>query len=390
MHHVMRRFKPPAVALLLVALLGRRARAQCGRASCPPAPSHSTVHIWHVEQGTLSNRPTLAFMYHPAIATLRRGLEAFANASDGRWRVAARAIRVGVDPAEQRTILFRRFNNQCEVFARDVFVWIGAGHEDVPWACLRARGAHAVLYQTEPHGDACVRTDVDELWDYSHFNLKACARANASAAPRARYVPPGFHGGYPFVAADRPIAALTFFGSPKQGRRRQCWQLLKSQVGAALRSVYNVWSEDAFVAFLRAANDTAFTHLHKSCDEVLEGGAAWRPLPAFRDAALLNAGRLVISERCDEDDEREFAGLVDFFELRDIAREYRRVTRVPVSELRTLLLARYEDFVRRFDPELLFRRAGIYELLDELWARRAEDAKASPLPPPEPARDRIR
>ena len=119
-------------------------------------------------------------------------------------------------------------------------------------------------------------------------------------------------------------------------------------------------------------------------------GAAWRPLPAFRDAALLNAGRLVISERCDEDDEREFAGLVDFFELRDIAREYRRVTRVPVSELRTLLLARYEDFVRRFDPELLFRRAGIYELLDELWARRAEDAKASPLPPPEPARDRIR
>ena len=79
-----------------------------------------------------------------------------------------------------------------------------------------------MLYQTEPHGDACVRTDVDELWDYSHFNLKACARsANASAAPRARYVPPGFHGGYPFVAADRPIAALTFFGSPKQGRRRQ-------------------------------------------------------------------------------------------------------------------------------------------------------------------------
>ena len=68
-------------ALLLVALLARRARAQCGKASCPPPPAHSTVHIWHVEQGTMSNRPTLAFMYHPAIATLRRGLEAFANAS---------------------------------------------------------------------------------------------------------------------------------------------------------------------------------------------------------------------------------------------------------------------------------------------------------------------
>ena len=26
-----------------------------------------------------------------------------------------------VDPAEQRAILFRRFNNQCDVFARDVF-----------------------------------------------------------------------------------------------------------------------------------------------------------------------------------------------------------------------------------------------------------------------------
>ena len=154
--------------------------------------------------------------------------------------------------------------------------------------------------------------------------------------------------------------------------------------------MYNVWSEDAFVAFLRAANDTAFTHLHKSCDEVLEGGAAWRPLPAFRDAALLNAGRLVISERCDEDDEREFAGLVDFVELRDIAREYRRVTRVPVGELRSLLRSRYDDFVRRFDPVLLFRRAGIYDLLDELWARRAEDAEASSLPPPEPARDRTR
>ena len=41
-------------------------------------------------------------------------------------------------------------------------------------------------------------------------------------------------------------------------------------------------------------------------------------------------------------------------------------------------------------PVLLFRRAGIYDLLDELWARRAEDAEASSLPPPEPARDRTR
>ena len=186
------------------------------------------------------------------------------------------------------------------------------------------------------------------------------------------------------VAADRPIAALTFFGSPKQGRRRQCWQLLKSQVGAALRSVYNVWSEDAFVAFLRAANDTAFTHLHKSCDEVLEGGAAWRPLPAFRDAALLNAGRLVISERCDEDDEREFAGLVDFVELRDIAREYRRVTRVPVGELEFAA----PGAIRRFHTALRPPRpSGVPAStppLDELWARRAEDAKAKVLPPPSP------
>ena len=104
----------------------------------------------------------------------------------------------------------------------------------------------------------------------------------------------------------------------------------------------------------------------------------------------MNAEKLVISERCDEDDEREFAGLVDFVELRDIAREYRRVTRVPVGELRSLLRSRYDDFVRRFDPVLLFRRAGIYDLLDELWARRAEDAEASSLPPPEPARDRTR
>ena len=47
----------------------------------------------------------------------------------------------------------------------------------VPWGELRQRKAFLVYYQTEPvswcwHG----RDVVDELWDYSEYNLRQCAK----------------------------------------------------------------------------------------------------------------------------------------------------------------------------------------------------------------------
>eukprot|EP00966_Prymnesium_polylepis_P094108 2178313-Prymnesium_polylepis.1 len=76
--------------------------------------------------------------------------------------------------------------------AGDVLVWVGIPGRDfalVKWAKLRARGVRCAWFNSEPMIDdktiapKCKRSyvnmlaSVDEIWDYSLFNLHTCRGA---------------------------------------------------------------------------------------------------------------------------------------------------------------------------------------------------------------------
>ena len=120
------------------------------------------------------------------------------------------------------------------------------------------------------------------------------------------------------------------------------------------------------------------------------GGAARRPRPpaqkhcgngeqppaVFRLSPLLSRGALVVSERCYERDEAEYAGLVHFAELNDIAGAFERVAKPPRPAAAVDALA--AAFRSRFAPRRLFERAGVYELMRQTAAEASAPAPAAP------------
>jgi hypothetical protein len=313
----------------------------------------------------LSN-PELDWMYLPAWETLVEGFLAYPrshalNVTEGRV-ATAESIRPAV----------------AGLSRGDMLVWIGSPlFEEVPWRQLRARGVFTVYYRTEPH-EACryvLKHDVDETWEYTlkHVDTRRtdCSqKKHRSKASVSRYIPPGylqrrtarikpeFREGVP--------PKLTFFGNVQFGERAKC----KAQIEADLQSwqsrdalhlVNNVWGQDALDAHM--ANNSLYLSIHKKC------ARAGEPFEAFRASLILRYGGLIISEQSYGPDQHAFQGIVTFVTLPKIGAMYRNLALTPARELARRSAAALAAYAARFQPNQLFRNAGVYRLLDDSAAR---------------------
>ena len=314
-----------------------------------------------------------AFMYAPVVETLRAG---FLHATP---HVAVRSSGHS-DP---------QWAAQQQLRRGDVYVHVGPwGHEKVPWHDLKRRGVVAVYYQTEPidncHGAQLNLNDPpgpQEIWDFAWHNLDACARQLRRLGNNItlRYVPPGFIAPPVPEAAAWPAAPrLLFMGYPfyKSGRGR-CYAMLQRALGERLNATWSLWSAAALDAWWAAEGQrAAHVHLHKHC------GHGEQP-PVFRLSPLLSRGALVVSERCYERDEAEYAGLVHFAELKDIPGAFERVATPPRTAAVVDALA--AAFRSRFAPRRLFKRAGVYELMRQTAATASAPRGAGGAAPHRPA-----
>lgn len=332
------------------------------RRSDPLLPSagsrRARAMLWQGEKNTVGR---LGFMYWPVMSTLLEGF---------RHTDAAVAVGVGFSLAYHEELARLRRG--------DMLVWVGInGRNSQPWRELRSRGVRTVYYNTEPV-DApgmCVRGHVvDEVcsshaglctapgttqdparprvflqvWDFSHFNLERCARRSRYGKPprRQRFVPPGYvRSALP--VRDGASRSLLFFGALAPAGRGACFGALKSRLGARLQRTYAVWNASALDDLMRRYD--VFLNLHKGC--------ATRGPVTFRNAVLLNAAKLVLSERAHPADEREYEGMLTFAEQPAIVAAYERLL---ASDVRAARYRAHAIFARRFAPRALFERAGIY------------------------------
>jgi hypothetical protein len=329
----------------------------------------ASVHMVHIYHG---RRPDgrLGFMYAPIVRTLVQGI----NASSRRGM----RIHVGeVDTAADATSAFQR--SMLRLGPRDTFVWVGAKqHAAPPWAQMRALGVHRVYYQTEPlpRGGGCMLPPgrrprpptvsdaqlVDEVWDYSLWNLEQCGRA--THAPLLRHVPPGAYGAVrggtgPAAVTERTATAegnaqargasprAMFLGDATLEERPSCFPPLRHLVSP----VNDVWSEASLRQLIATSTSPVFVNIHKRClhDE------ATQPLESVRIAMLLSAGAIVLSQHAAPHDEALFDGIVEFASLDAMPRAISALLARP--DLHTLARERHAKFRRRFEPGTLLAKA---------------------------------
>jgi len=288
-----------------------------------------------------------AYMLKPFRSSLQAGFQAYHDikAYDMRFKI----------------LRDRGFNDSMselsELMPGDVFLWISMTtlRRKVPWTMLRQRGVRTIYYQSEPIGYCSdLSGTVDEIWDYSWFNIDGCMRRGwKGLVPVLRYVPP--------AALETPVAfigsrcgAPLLLGASKY--RRQCWGDIQARFNNSISTVYNVWTNKAFAKLLGFGN--VFLNYHKGC--MVMGPVS------CRIQHLLNAHALIISERCYTKDEAEFDGLVSFVERDRMHEEYLRLCSLTQAERQKLADARAASFAERFSPASIFRRAGVYAMLDEL------------------------
>jgi hypothetical protein len=300
--------------------------------------------------------PWLQFMYQPVVSTLVAG---FQMAPPGNREVLVRC-GAGWVPALGRAA--QRLEHG------DVFILVGSNGMwqpgPVPWALLQRTGVRRVLYQTEPthrclacQGKACY----DELWDFSLHNLDACS-GGAGGNVTLRHVPPGA------VPSIHPSASgtsrpgqgpgpLLFVGSVSFPQRRRCMSALRKNLSAlatrdAMRLVERAFDDDTFHRKVLGSAGV-FLNLHKAC------GDAHNPVEGFRVAKLLNAGRLVISERAHPLDERAYDGTVLFCDsMAAVADLYAKLA--ANGSWLALAAKGAANFRTQFAPRRIFERARIY------------------------------
>jgi len=244
----------------------------------------------------------------------------------------------------------------------DLFLWLGIEAVDhVDWSYIRTSGAKAVYYQSEPRTYCQFSRDVvDEMWDFSWFNINNCM--TDPMAPVLRYVPLGVYQ-EPQVSLPMEDTSLMFFGDP---RFRPCWPALKTIFGDFLVSNYSIWDRNSFADML--ASHSIFLNIHKGCSLDL---ADQRDVPApvtWRVPKLLNAGRLLVSAHCDPMDEVEFEGMVTFTDMMNLPEELSKIRNMTYQQRKELAHFRHALFAQRFIPGRLFERANIFALLDSVRA----------------------
>ena len=248
-------------------------------------------------------------------------------------------------------------------------------HATPPWAEMRANGAYTVYYQTEPllRASGCMLPPnrrpapppardaqlVDEVWDYSLWNIAQCSRA--TRAPKLRHVPPGAYyaagGGRGDALAvsgsdDRVVESsgrgrsgprAFFLGDATLEERPSCFPRLRRLV----EPLNDVWSETSLRELIESSATPVFINIHKRC---LHDEAA-QPLESVRIAMLLSAGAIVLSQHAAPQDEALYAGIVDFAAIDVMPSAVSAMLARP--DLHALARERQAEFRRRFDPATL-------------------------------------
>lgn len=322
--------------------------------------------------------------------------------------------------ARERALDTRTRTTRPEKPPRQSRLWHAYAHTRTHWdfrsligamqcAAVRAEGVYTVYYQTEPlpagecllppyrkPAPVLARTSaaaaapvllMDELWDYSQWNLLQCYRH--PHAPILRHVPPGYS---PPMEATRPLqrqaekgiapadSRALFLGDVSLEERAACF----APLAKVARPLNDVWSDDALNRLVRASSrPPLLLNVHKRCSR----DEREQPLEAVRLAQLLSVGGVLVSQRADVLDEATYDGLVTFTSLCDVPSVIATLMQTPAEELRALADKRSAAFRERFRPERVIARA-----LARRWLPSPEDLARVPDAPPvsKPARLRSR
>ena len=293
----------------------------------------------------------LSFMFAPIVRTLLLGfnatgasvsIEEVSASEDGRLKLSREARRLG---------------------RRDAFVWIGVKqHAFPPWQEMRHNSVRTIYYQTEPlpAGGGCLLPPnrrastsigsplVDELWDYSEWNLMQCARLPHT--PILRLLPPGDVSTrrIEHAAGGGGVSRVLFLGDVTLEERASCFAPLRSLV----TPINDVWSEEALAKLVATHPPPIFINLHKRCAAQSE---AMQPIEAVRLSQLLSLGAIVLSQRSNPRDEARYAGIVEFATIQELPAAIRKLQQR--GDLRELADARSKRFMELFRPQMVVARA---------------------------------
>jgi hypothetical protein len=344
--------------------------------------------------GAYNVDPTqLIYMYRPLVSTLIAG---FAAATPP-WPVFHGFC--GVNTWGRVVGGHRAFRGLLNaVRPGDIFVWVSESLRDAPLRNLSANGARIVHYQTEnvgsrfnmecnlTHGFTKSRNGsqseigllrlVDEVWSYDWRNVESCLAGGVAA----RYVPPGAVSEL-LPSANLSMAdELLFLGKVDRGKPREfCVRLISDNFARLARkrganrsritTIHSAFSDTAQATIFKRAS--AFLQLTQ--EKVCIGAgtpAKWlkrvpRDLPAtgldtFRVVHLLRHRAFVIGHRTNPRDEQEFAGIMSFVRVDDIAAEFVRFRAMSLEERARIVEERCSSFRQRFAPHAIFERAGVY------------------------------
>ncbi|KAL1527671.1 hypothetical protein AB1Y20_009057 [Prymnesium parvum] len=278
----------------------------------------------------------------------------------------------------------------------DIFIWVGlyrlsrqleagphfADFQGDGMAVLRdlaRRDVFTVYYSTDAADAAgtpyrmCALNNklvVHEVWEYSHATIAFCNRSRHGLAHRTRYVPPSHvrsRGTWAFADAHTARAQLLFIGALTYPPRIACFNALN---GGGGRRPHNhtglvahsnqVWSDASLHQMLR--KHAFFVNLHKECDAPPNETNC----ETLRFAQLLAVGAVVLSERCDAQDEAEWSGLVHFVSRDEMPERFQHLWRQVRSGEILSGAALVESFQKRLNPRAVFERAGLIESLSRL------------------------
>ena len=368
------------------------------------------------------------FMLQPAVQTLDAGF---------RLSGLTVSIGAGLQSLVENSSVVRSLSNA------DIFVWIGQRDAELIRKLLQRltdTGVFTIHYRTEP--PLVARSEngivsfqgpsegmpVREVWEYSKSSAALQSALHAvrpsktwQKQPLLRYVPPGFIR-QRLAAVQDESAQLVLLGSgsryfPRYGCLHQIreklessqthlWSNPPSDQDSAKKNL-SAWCRYRFcmdprcdsvhcmvkvvhAAFSEATWDEVvsrsghFLNLHKSCNKSARASSfsgRSPPCESFRLAALLSAGARVISEHCTEEEEAEYAGLVDFHDVVDIpgafiaARKARLASNA--SEWLREVGERRREFRRRMSVGAIFARAEIPQLVASLQAQHAASSRHS-------------
>ena len=301
---------------------------------------------------------------------------------------------------------------------RDIFIWVGVADFTLGTHYIKRLAALKVMtvfYDTDSHlywDRNCTELSnvhAQEIWTYTHSNLAVCPSARVGKT--VRYIPPGYMSRTQMAPKEEDAATMRmlFFGSSSRSydKRRAClsmiYQGLSAEVAIAstdyspppppprpqalgrapklctsvtaanlispdkcpLQIVNSAHSDsiwDAHIAFA-----PYFLNLHKGCESTAT--ASIHACESFRFSMLLASGARVYSEHCHPLDEAEFAGLVQFRPVKQIASAaVASWTHARRNGSAFTPRERAAAFAERFSPRMLFDRAG----LSSFFAQRRE------------------